>query len=291
MKSRQLLAMRLGAAAFLAIAASSVLAQDPGGFPGGPPPGQGGPGRPGGPGGMRGGPGGMRLDKLAPLARLIQRPEIADEIKLTDDQLDKIQEALDGMRPQPGQQGQRPDPAAREKLNDAVEAKVKSLLSADQFKRLNEIRLQEAGLTAAFVPEIQTTLGLTEDQKAKLKALLPKRPEGGPRGQGGPGGDGPGGPPPGGFGGGPGGGPGGEPGQGGPGQGGPGGPPPGGFGGPGEGGPQGGPGRPGGPGGPGRVDPRRKALEAKVSEILTADQKALLKKLGGKPFSPKPPEG
>lgn len=280
--------MRLGVAALLAIAASSVLAQDPGGFPGGPPP-QGGPGGPGGPGGMRGPMGAPRLDKLAPLARLIMRPEIAGEIKLTDDQIDRIQEALDAMRPQRPEEGQRPDPAAREKLDDAIEAKVKSLLSSGQIKRLDEIRIQEAGLTAAFVPEIQAKLGLSDDQKAKLKALMPKRPQGGPgqRGPGGPGGDGPGGPPPGGFGG-----PGGPGGPGGdPGRGGPGGPPPGGSGGPGGfGGPgQGGPGGPGGPG-RGRMDPRRRALEAKVAEILTADQKALLKKLGGKPFDPRPPQ-
>jgi hypothetical protein len=264
MKNFRLHAMRLGAATLLAIVATSALAQGFGGGQGGPPPG--GPGGRGG--GMRMGPP-PAIDRLPPAARIVTRPEVADELGLTDEQRQSIFEALEaqreGMRPPQGNGDGPPDfeamRAARDKAEAATDAKVTSLLSAAQAKRLGEIQIQSMGLTAAMVPAVQTKLGLTEDQKAKLKTLVPARGERGP-----------GGPPPGGFGGGPGGGP-----------------PPGGFGGgPGGGPPQGGPGGrggqrgPGGPGGPGGMDPRRQQLEKEIGLILTSDQKAVLKTLGGK---------
>ncbi|MBS1715167.1 MAG: hypothetical protein JST30_12610 [Armatimonadetes bacterium] len=129
-------------------------------------------------------------------------------------------------------------------------------------------RMMMGGPNILMMPDVQAELKLTADQKQKLADLFPARQGGGQFG--GPPQGGPGGPPQGGgqFGGPPQGGPGGPPqggGQfGGPPQGGPGGPPQGGgqFGGP----PQ------GGPGGP---DP----MDAKVKEILNADQYARYKEL------------
>jgi hypothetical protein len=293
MKTSRFHSMRLATVAFLAISATSVFAQGFGGGQGGPP--QGGPGGFGGGQGGPGGRGGMRmgmpaLDKLPPLISLADRPEVAAELNLTEDQREKIDDIIQTFResnrpqggpggpggdgPPPQQGGQRgqgfgggpQDRAARDKAEAAVDAKIKAVLKGSQVKRITEIQIQSMGLTAAMVPSIQAKLGLSDDQKEKLKALVPARPQGGPGGQGGFGG-----PPP----------------QGGQGFGGGegfGGPPP--QGGQGFGGGQGGRGQggPGGQRGPGGMqnDARRKELEAKIAAILTDDQEAALKALGGK---------
>lgn len=261
MKTRRILATRLGIAALLAVVAASALAQGPGG-PGGPPPG-GGMG-----GGMRGGP--PAVDRLPSLVRLATRPEVVADLGLSDDTVAKIEAIAEAGRPARGQggpgqggpgQGTRPDPEARAKAEAAGDAKVRALLSATQAKRLEEIGIQSMGLTAAMVPSVQAKLGLSDAQKTKLKALVPAR------GQGGPGGGGPGGPPPGGDMGG-------------------------GFGGP----PPDDMGGQGGPGGrgqdrPGGMNGGRQALEKGIAAILTADQKATLKALGGKTIKLSPDRG
>ena len=254
MKTPRILAKRLAPVALMAILAAAAVAQGPGG-PGGPPPGgRRGPGR--------GGP--MALDKLPPMLHLASRPEVADELGLTDDQrdaIDNLEQSSRPQRPQPGEGG-RPDRADRDRADAAADAKLRSILSAAQADRLDEIRVQSMGLAAALVPAVQDRLGLSDAQKTRLRALVPA--DRGP-GNGGPGG-GPGGSPPDGgdFGGPP---------DGGRGQGGP---------------PQGGP---GGRGGPGGMDPRRQQLESKIAALLTDAQKAALKALGGKPFRMQGPNG
>ena len=90
--------------------------------------------------------------------------------------------------PRPEEGGGRPrrppDRAERDKAEAAADAKIRAVLTPAQAKRLGEIQIQTMGLTAAMVPAVQTRLGLTENQKAKLKALLPAQGRGG---RGGPG--------------------------------------------------------------------------------------------------------
>ncbi|GEM_PF-827783 len=292
MKHSRFLSKRFVLAALMVAVTSAAFAQQGGDF-GGPPGGRGGRGM-GGRGGRMGGP--QRLDRLPPIASLVDRPEVVAELGLSDDQraaIDEIARSVRPMRggpgggpgggPDGGPDGQGgpgggglggdggpggpPDRMDRDKAEAAAEAKIKALLTPVQAQRLAEIQIQAMGLSAAMVPAIQTKLGLTADQKAQLKTLVPARPEGGPGGpDGGPGG--------------PGGGSGDD--RGGPPPGGPGG---GDFGGP----PQSGPEGRGGPGGPNDV--RRKALEAKIAAILTDEQKASLKAMGGKPFAMRPPQG
>jgi Spy/CpxP family protein refolding chaperone len=61
------------------------------------------------------------------------------------------------------------------KLNDEFAPKVKELLTADQFKRLQQIQLQAnlafQGPPALNAPEVDSQLKLTEDQKQKLIAI------------------------------------------------------------------------------------------------------------------------
>ena len=237
MKDSRTYPRRLAAFALLALAATSTFAQGPGGF-GGPPPGMG-----GGPGGRRGGS--PRLDRLPPLTMLALRPEVVEELGLSDAQTTSLWSIAESMRPQGGpRQGGRqngpPPEGDRERAEAAADAKVTAVLSEAQAKRLEEIQIQAMGLSAAMVPQVQTSLALTAAQKAKLNALVPSR---GQRGPGGPPPDGEGGGPGGGFGG----------------------PPP--------------------EGGPGRGGDMRKALETKIAAILTTEQLATLKALGGKPIA------
>jgi len=61
------------------------------------------------------------------------------------------------------------------KLNDEFNPKLKGIVSADQYKRLQQISLQSGlrnqGPTALLVPEVASELKLTDDQRQKLNAL------------------------------------------------------------------------------------------------------------------------
>lgn len=205
---------------------SVAMAQGPGGFggqqggfPGG---GQRGgfPGGPGGQGGFPGGPGGpMGMPNREVSAVSVPLRALTSYLSLSESQTAKIallrEDAMEAMRPQPGQQRQR---NANPSNNSAAERKVVSeitaLLSESQRSRLNTLikalkSLQEEGIR----PDALTKLQLTDDQLAKLAAgravesvLTSEQqkiaqsyqmPQGGPGGFPG----GPGGPPPG-FGGG-----------------------------------------------------------------------------------------
>jgi hypothetical protein len=257
MQKSKTIALALGAGLLLSVA----VAQHAG--PGGQ--GHQGPGGPGhhhqGTGGPQHGP--MHGPGLPPLMMLLHHEPARAELGITEEQMQRIHEAMQGSQhgpPQGGAQASPPDRKAMLQHMQLMDDKIRAILSQSQNKRATEIRIQMAGLMAAFDSEIQQKIGVTAEQKRKLEALVPK----GPGGPGGPGAQGhsPGGPPPGGQGGF------------GPPQGGP----PGG-----QGGFQRGPGGPGGPGGE-----HRKQLEVKITEILTEGQKDKLKALGGKPFQHKP---
>jgi hypothetical protein len=61
------------------------------------------------------------------------------------------------------------------KLNEEFEPKVKTIVSADQLKRLQQIRFQAAwqnqGPPALLIPEAASELNLTGEQRQKLNAL------------------------------------------------------------------------------------------------------------------------
>ena len=57
------------------------------------------------------------------------------------------------------------------------EKAVLALLTEPQQKRIKEIQIQLQGDAAATIPDVQTALGLTDDQKAKIKDLQAKQNE------------------------------------------------------------------------------------------------------------------
>lgn len=145
----------------------------------------GGRGGRGGQFGMRGGGG---------LTGLTRRADVLKEIGATDEQKSKLeamrekqQEEMrarfEAMRDQAGGNGGPPDREAMQKEMREREAKsnqeLAAILDAGQIKRLKELNIQRAGNRAITRPDVQTELGITEAQKAKMQELMNKQMEAG----------------------------------------------------------------------------------------------------------------
>lgn len=125
-------------------------------------------------------------------SQLLQRDDVKDELKLTDDQKSKLadvnQKARDRMREafqnsgfQPGQppseEQQKKMAETFQKLNDDTNKEINAILSADQQKRLKELTVQRSGNSIALSPDYEKDLGITADQKAKFGDLQKKQGE------------------------------------------------------------------------------------------------------------------
>ena len=137
-------------------------------------------------GGMRmmfGGGGGINT-------RFALREDVSKELNLTADQRTKLQDVQDKMQEEmraqfqggggPGNGG-GPDRDAMRKMAEDMMAKQKAeitkILDEGQMKRLKELSIQRAGVSAITNPEVQTGLGLSDEQKAKIKELQDKQQE------------------------------------------------------------------------------------------------------------------
>ena len=144
----------------------------------------------GGGGGGRGGFGQFGRGGGQRLTQLLRNPQVQEELKLTDDQKAKV-DALP--RPQRGQGGpgggggngggggQRTftPPTTEEQLKQLADDKAVTagILTTEQEKRLEELRIQWAGPNAVAFPDVQEALGLTADQKTKIADLQSKMRE------------------------------------------------------------------------------------------------------------------
>lgn len=132
--------------------------------------------------GMRGGAG------MASPATLLQREEVQDELKLTDDQKskltdlrskmqDKMRETFQGL----SAGGERPDrtkmQAAMKKVMDEIQKDLDGILTPEQNTRIKELTIQRQGNMAIANEDTAKALGLTDDQKAKVKTLQAKQAE------------------------------------------------------------------------------------------------------------------
>lgn len=159
------IALMLTVAAVLGSTAGSLLAQPPGG-PGGP-----GGGRGRGPGGGFGG---------GPLG-LLMMPEVRTELKVTDEQQQKLRTAMEGLRPEGGgQRGgfgnlseeERAEMRKRmEELQKKTDEAMKSVLSEEQITRLRQLDIQRQGAQALGRPDVAEKLGLTDEQKTKMREI------------------------------------------------------------------------------------------------------------------------
>jgi Spy/CpxP family protein refolding chaperone len=107
-------------------------------------------------------------------AMLLSQKSVQEELKLTEEQIKKVQETQTKQREsfqglqQLSQDERREKFQALAKDNEKV---VKDILKPDQVKRLKQISLQQRGLQAVNDPEVATALNLTEEQKAKVKSM------------------------------------------------------------------------------------------------------------------------
>lgn len=151
----------------------------------------------GGGGGRQGGGGGFGQGRMGggggTAAGLANRKEVQDELKLSDDQKAKLKEHQDKVAAERqaarqnggggGGGGGNFDREAMMKAmaerNAAEEKAVKEILTPEQWKRLWEIWVQNQGNRAILNEQVQKDLGITDDQKAKIKDLQTKQQEAG----------------------------------------------------------------------------------------------------------------
>lgn len=128
----------------------------------------------GGRGGMRGGGQSM--------TGLLNRADVQTELKMTQEQIDKIKE----LAPQRGQGGGagggggagagggggQTDPAQMRQMMAEREKAVLAVLKPEQVTRLRELYVQRAGNRALTREDIQKELGLRADQVAKIQSII-----------------------------------------------------------------------------------------------------------------------
>ncbi|QYK56494.1 MAG: hypothetical protein KF733_03215 [Fimbriimonadaceae bacterium] len=126
----------------------------------------------------RGG-GGMMMGRGGGSTFLLQRPDVQADLKLTSDQKSKLdalqakmRDAMQGMRGNAGQGGDRQAMMQEfAKMRQENDKAVKEILTPQQAKRLDELDIQIAGNGVLVRPEIQEKLGLSDDQKKQIADL------------------------------------------------------------------------------------------------------------------------
>lgn len=128
-------------------------------------------------------PGGnlMRSFQGGPMAQamLLNREDVQEEIKLSDDQKGKLdaQRATvrDKMRAAFTQGGGGGSPEEMQKtiqnMFEDVSKEALGVLTADQRKRVKELSIQSSGTLSVLQPDVAKELGITEAQKAKFDEL------------------------------------------------------------------------------------------------------------------------
>jgi Spy/CpxP family protein refolding chaperone len=119
--------------------------------------------------------------------RLLLNPQVQAELKMTEDQIAKVREALGGAGGPGGRGGfggggaggagggggfGGGDPQQREQMRLEQEKKIKEILTAEQYNRYQEISLQLEGPSAFARKEVADKLGLSDSQREKVNAIL-----------------------------------------------------------------------------------------------------------------------
>ena len=110
---------------------------------------------------------------------LLSNKGVQQELKLTDAQAEKVTRVVEEASAKAREKWQDlPDDERREKgraifqaANDEVKATVKDVLKPEQVARLDQISLQQQGITAFADPKAQGKLGLSDDQRSKLREI------------------------------------------------------------------------------------------------------------------------
>ncbi|HEX4611661.1 MAG TPA: hypothetical protein VH092_25925 [Urbifossiella sp.] len=106
---------------------------------------------------------------------LLRQHSVQDELKLSKDQTQKVDEFAAKQWKAAHEAHHHPDAdkgkARFEELGRENKTFVSGLLKADQQQRLDQISMQVAGVLWALDPKVSADIQLTADQKEKLKVL------------------------------------------------------------------------------------------------------------------------
>lgn len=128
--------------------------------------------------------------------QILTREDVQEDLKLTDDQKDKLtaltnpqnffpkmQAAMqaagltfEDMRTEEGRKKAAP---IMEKMQADAKKEIEAVLTPEQNKRWNEIFIQLSGNRAVLVKEVAKALEITPEQDAKIKSLQTKQQEAG----------------------------------------------------------------------------------------------------------------
>ncbi len=108
------------------------------------------------------------------LVGLASQKSVQDELKVTDEQAKKIGELVDHQREVFSGLRELEPEERRKKLDEQMTANktaIAGILNEVQFKRLNQISLQQRGARAFADAEVADALQLTPEQKEKVRAI------------------------------------------------------------------------------------------------------------------------
>jgi Spy/CpxP family protein refolding chaperone len=127
------------------------------------------------PAGRPGGPFGGRLGGPMLMVGLLRSPQVQQELKLTDQQRQQLEqlgeqwrEKMRGLRDLPPEERRQ----KVEGMRAEVEKQLATILNEQQMKRLKQIALQVEGYAALERPEIADQVGLTKEQRQKIRDIL-----------------------------------------------------------------------------------------------------------------------
>lgn len=110
---------------------------------------------------------------------LLRNPQVQEELKLTEEQRQKIEQLGDSLREKLrglGQELRQLTPEEREKrlqaVNEEVEKELAKVLRKQQLTRLKQIALQVEGLAALGRTEVAKQVGINEEQQRKIQEIL-----------------------------------------------------------------------------------------------------------------------
>jgi Spy/CpxP family protein refolding chaperone len=119
---------------------------------------------------------------------LLRMEKVQKELKLSDEQKEKIGELAKEMRPGRPADGDSLTPEERrakmdelrKKAREKVEKRLAEILKPEQLERMKQIHVQAMGAAALGNSDVVKALGITDDQRGKLKTL---RDEAGEKGR------------------------------------------------------------------------------------------------------------
>ena len=122
---------------------------------------------------------------VTPLA-LLQSKTVREEVKITEDQTEKLKEAATSLREKVGtamreamkdldqsdrQAMQKAMAKAQSETSALVYKELDGVLKPEQVTRMKQIEVQANGLMAFGIPRVKDALKITEDQAEKLKPI------------------------------------------------------------------------------------------------------------------------